>query len=244
MKTTRHLIKLGYAAALLALVGCAGEPTIQTGDDAEVIMGNLNRVDNARADLAYMDPAADYARYERVQIQPLDLDNVEIIQPNSGSSMLSRYNTEWKLTDRDKAALQNAYLEVMTREISKNGDFEIADAGGDDVLTIGAMITRIAPSAPKDDAMSRGTSRSRVYSESSGSISITIALADGDSGEVIALIKDTTRGNNNYWGVNNSVTNMAEVRRAFSSWAIRIHDGLEAVKARGELITPAASIEA
>jgi hypothetical protein len=234
VKTTRLLSKLGCTAILLTLVGCAEEPTIQSGDDAEVIMGNLNRVDNARADLAYLDPNADYARYERVQIQPLDLDNVEIIQPNTGSSMLNRYNTEWELTDRDRAALQKAYLEVMTREITKNGDFELADTGGDDVLTIGAMITRIAPSAPKDDVMSRGTSRSRVYSESSGSISIAIALADGDSGEVIALIKDTQRGNNNYWGVNNSVTNMSEVRRAFSSWAIRIHDGLEALKARGE----------
>jgi hypothetical protein len=34
--------------------------------------------------------------------------------------------------------------------------------------------------------------------------------------------------------VNNSVTNMAEVRRAFTTWAIRVHDGLLALKARGE----------
>ena len=65
-------------------------------------------------------------------------------------------------------------------------------------------------------------------------VPIAIALADGDSGEVLALIKDTRRGDTNTWGINNSVTNMGEVRRAFSSWAMRIHDGLLALKARGE----------
>jgi hypothetical protein len=79
----------------------------------------------------------------------------------------------------------------MTRQITKNGAFGIADAGGDDVLTIGSIITRIAPSAPKDDAVSRGAGRNMVFSASAGSVSIAIALADGDSGEIIALIKDT-----------------------------------------------------
>jgi hypothetical protein len=233
MTLLKHTIALGSAVALLALGGCSGQPTIQTGDNAEVINGNLARVDNPRVGLAYVDPDADYARYTRVHILPLNLDNVEIIQPTN-NSMVNRFNREWELTDKDKTNLQNAYLEVMTRQITKNGAFGIADAGGDDVLTIGSIITRIAPSAPKDDAVSRGAGRNMVFSASAGSVSIAIALADGDSGEIIALIKDTQGGNNNFWGVNNSVTNMAEVRRAFTTWAIRVHDGLLALKARGE----------
>jgi hypothetical protein len=172
MKALMNSFALCSSIALLALAGCAGEPTIQTGEDAEVIMGNLNKVDNSRMGLVYVDPNADYARYTRAHILPLDLDHVEIIQPNTSGSMVNRYNRDWELTDKDKAALQDAYREVMAREISKNGAFALADSTGDDVLTIGAMITAIAPSAPKDDAMSRSTARSRVYSESAGSISI------------------------------------------------------------------------
>ncbi|EED36818.1 conserved hypothetical protein [Luminiphilus syltensis NOR5-1B] len=228
----RTFIAFG-TAAILILMGCAGEPTIQTGEDAEVLMGNLNRVDNARSGLAYVDPEADYARYQRVLIQPLNLDNVEIVQPSS-SGTLNRYNREWELTDSDKAALQSAYLEVMTREISEKGEFAIADTNGDDVLIISAMITRIAPSAPKEDMASRSSARGRVYTDGAGSISIAIAFMDGDSGEIVALIKDARRGDHNIWGINNSVTNMAEVRRAFGSWAMRINDGLLALKSRDE----------
>ena len=114
-----------------ALIGCAGEPTIQSGDDAEVIMGSLNKVDNSRMGLAYVDPEGDYGRYTRVYVAPLDLDNVEIVQPNSNStSMVNRYNQEWELTDKNREDLQAAYREAMEQELTRGGAFEIADTGG------------------------------------------------------------------------------------------------------------------
>lgn len=214
------------------LAACAGEPTIQTGDDAEVVMGTLNKVDNARVDMAYVDPEGDYGRYTKVYLTPLDLDNVEIIQPNSSNtSMVNRYNKEWELTDQNRESLQAAYREVMERELTKDGAFMITESGGDDVIAVEGAITTIAPSAPKDDFDSRGTGRSRVYTEGGGSISIAIALADGDSGEILAIVKDTRTSNSNNWGLNNSVTNMADVRRAFSSWGTRVRDGLIGLKA-------------
>jgi uncharacterized lipoprotein YajG len=231
--TLRHRT-LGLALAALLLGACAGEPTIQTGDDAETIMGNLNRVDNARVALAYVDPEADYSRYTRVLIEPLDLDNVEIVQPDNMNSMVNRYNREWELSDADKATLQVAFDEAMRRELTAGGLFEIASASGDDVLVIDAMLTRLAPSASRDDMTARTSARSRVYTQGAGSISIAIAFGDGDSGEVLAIIKDTRSNDNGAWGLNNSVTNMAEVRRTFTSWAKRIHDGLAALRQRRE----------
>ena len=50
--------QLAIATATLSLLAaCASEPTVQTGDDAEVVMGNLHKVDNSRADLAYIGSA-------------------------------------------------------------------------------------------------------------------------------------------------------------------------------------------
>ncbi|WOJ95611.1 DUF3313 family protein [Congregibacter brevis] len=222
------------ALPLALLVGCAEQPSIQTGEDAEVIMGGLAKVDNSRADLAYIDPNADYARYTKVFIVPLDVDNVEIIQPDTSGSMVNRYNREWELTDSDKAKLQSSFQESMAKALTDGGAFEIAEQGGDDVIKLEAMITQIAPSAPKDDQMSRTTARSTVITEGGGSMSLAIMLADGDSGEPLAIIKDRrTSTNSTMWGINNSVTNMAEVRRNFNSWAKQIHDGLLAMQARG-----------
>ncbi|EAQ97758.1 DUF3313 family protein [Congregibacter litoralis] len=235
-----HAIKkltraIAVAITPLALLSaCAEQPSIQQGEGAETILGGLAKVDNSRADLAYVDPNADYARYTKVLIEPLDLDNVEIVQPDATRSMVNRYNREWELTDEDKAKLQTAFNDAMEKALQAGGAFEIASDGGDDVIRLEAMVTRIAPVAPKDDMQSRTTARSTVITQGGGSISVAIMLADGDSGEPLAIIKDSRSSmNSNMWSVNNSVTNMAEVRRNFSSWAKQIHDGLLAMQARG-----------
>lgn len=233
LKFPKALLSLALPLALLA--ACAEQPSIQTGENAETIMGELAKVDNSRVDLAYVDPTADYARYSKIYIAPLDLDNVEIIQPDANSSMVNRFNREWELTDADKQKLQSTFRESMVKALTDGGAFEITEQGGDDVIKLEGMLTRIAPSGPKDDQMSRTTSRSTVISEGAGSMSIAIMIADGDSGEPLAIIKDTRSSvNSSMWGVNNSVSNMAEVRRNFNAWATQIHDGLLTLQARGK----------
>jgi hypothetical protein len=234
MKSIPRLRTLAATLSLGLLAACAGDPTIQTGDDAETIMGSLNKVDNTRVTLAYVDPNGDYDRYTRAWIAPLDVDNVEIVQPSSSSSIVNRYNREWELTDKDKEALRSAFRESMEKALTAGGAYAIAEGPGDDVLRIEAMITSIAPSGPRDDASTRTVGRSRVYTQGAGGMSIAVMLADGDSGEVLAVIKDTRNSDNSTWGLNNSVTNMSEVRRNFSSWGRQIHDGLLALRARAE----------
>lgn len=232
MMTIKKLLRPLTLCLAAGIVACAGDPTIQSGEDAEVVMGNLNKVDNSRVAMAYVDPDGDYGRYTRIYLAPLDVDNVEIIQPTKGSaSMSSRYNDEWELTAENKKQLQDAYRETMEKELTKDGAFAIAQSGGDDVLAIVGAITQIAPTAQKDN-MTAG--RSRTYTDSAGSISIALAFEDGDSGEILAIIKDARSGNSNNWGLNNSVTNMSEVRRAFSSWAMRVREGLLRLKALGK----------
>lgn len=236
---SNHSLSIVARASVLLVAGalltaCSQTPSIQTGSEAETMMaGTLNKVDNAAVDVAYVDPTGDYDRYTKVWIPELDLDNVEIIQPQANSSIVNRYNREWELTDEDKTKLQDAFAESMTKELTDKGEFAIADGPGDDVLKIEAMITAIAPSGPKDD-MTQNYGRSRVFTEGAGGMSIAIMLADGDSGEVLAIIKDTRNSNNSNWGLNNSVSNLAEVRRNFNTWAAQIHRGLTGLKALAE----------
>jgi hypothetical protein len=222
----RFTLLTALALPVLLMGGCVGEPTIQTGDDAEIVLGTLAKVDNSQVDLAYVDPNVDYTRYSKVFIMPLDVDNIKIRQPQTQSSMLNRYNREWELTDSERLAFQDAYRAAMEKALSKDGVFDVTDQRGDDVIAVQGMITGIAPAGPKDDARSRVAGRSDVYTEGAGAMSIAMMLADGDSGEVIAIFKDTRRGQQTVWGLNNSVTNMAEVRRYFSIWARQLHDGL------------------
>jgi hypothetical protein len=52
-----------------------------SGEDAEVIAGNLHRVDHSRAARVYLDPQVDFTRYTAILLDPLDLSEVEIICP-------------------------------------------------------------------------------------------------------------------------------------------------------------------
>lgn len=223
--------QLAMATASLALLAaCSSEPTIQTGEDAEVVMGSLHKVDNSRADLAYIDPNADFGKFNRVLIQPLGVDNVEIRQPSSSRSVVGSKN--WELTDKDKENLQSAFMESMTKQMDKCGYAVVTDAG-DDVLEIAAMITGLAPSAAKDDASSRAVGRTRVYTEGAGAMAVAVAFGDSETGEVLALVKDSRSSSSaGYWGLNNSVSNMADIRRFFNSWAAQICNGLD--KAHGK----------
>lgn len=224
----KRLIAFTATASLLA--ACSSEPTIQTGEDAEVIGDNLHRVDNSRAAGAWIDPNADFSRYTRVLVQPLGVDNIEIVEP-SGSVTTRRRN--WELTDSDKAMLQGMFKSAMEQQLQEKGSFPLAQEPGDDVLQIGAMITALAPSAARDDHRSRPTGRSRVYTEGAGAVAVAVAFGDSETGEVLAVVKDS-RSSNSHWGINNSVSNRADVQRMFNSWAIQLNSTLERVTGRSE----------
>lgn len=218
-----HSIVGGLIASLF-LVACQNTPRIQTGENAEVIEGNLVRVDHSRTKLAYVDPDADFSKYTAILLTPLGVDNVEIVQPTSSISTAG--NRNWELTDADKHGLQKDFREAMVKQLSGKGSYPLVETAGDNVLQISAILTRIAPSAPRDDNRSRPAGRNKVFTEGAGKLDVEVTFRDSETGEVLALTRDTRSGSS-LWGVNNNVTNAAEVRRAFSAWAMQIRAQLD-----------------
>ncbi len=204
--------------AALMLPGCDTTPQQPefSDDPDEVMMDRLRLVTNSQAGLAFVDPDADLADFSKVLLDPLDLSSVDIIQPDTSGSTARR--TKWELNDRTTEALQAAFQEVFERELSETGDYEIVSEAGPNVLRVSAAVTAIAPSATMDDNRSRHVGRTRVYTEGAGSMSVAFVLADAENGEVFAVVKDTRNGSP-VWGVNNSVSNMGDVRFMFNRWA-------------------------
>jgi hypothetical protein len=59
--------KFSLAIAVVVLAGCSSSnPTIQTGEDAEISFDGLHRVDNARFASSWADPDIDFSRYNKV----------------------------------------------------------------------------------------------------------------------------------------------------------------------------------
>jgi hypothetical protein len=222
----KRYIFISVLLAAVLITACQTTPQLQTGPDAEVIQGNLVRVDHTSAKLVYVDPEAPFGKYTAIQLSPLGVDNVEIIQPVTGSRLVGYRN--WALTDDDKTRLQKDFQLAMMDQLSKKGDLPVVDKAGDNVLRITAKLTRIAPTAPKDDNRSRPVGRDIIVTEGAGKLSVEVTFTDSETGEVLALAKDTRSGSSQ-WGINNSLTNGAEVRRVFNSWARQIAAQLERI---------------
>ena len=219
-----HYAIIGALMTTVLLVAC--QNTSQSSRDTTAIPANLVPIDSTPAELAYVDPNADFSKFTAILLTPLGVDNVEIIQPQSSISTVG--NSNWQLTAADKLRLQQDFREAMTRQLSKKGGYPLAAAAADDVLQISARLTRIAPTAPKDDNRSRPPGRNRVFTEGAGKMRMEVTFSDSETGGVLALAKDTRSGSS-LWGINNSVTNAAEVRRVFNAWAMQIRTQLDRV---------------
>ena len=221
-----HHSVIGVPLMLLLLVACQNIADSQTSKDAAAIPDNMVRLDHSSAKLAYVDPNANFSKYTAILLTPLGVDNVEIIQPSSSISTTG--NRNWQLTDADKKRLQQDYRESMIKQLSKKGGYTMVERAADDVLQISARLTRIAPTAPKDDSRSRPTGRNKVFTEGAGKMGVEVTFSDSETGEVLALAKDTRSGSS-IWGINNRVTNAAEVRRVFNAWAMQIRAQLDRI---------------
>ena len=207
------------------LIACESTPREPEFSDDSVIMDRLHRVTNARVGVAYLDPDADFSQFEKILLDPLDMSKTQIVQPNRANTSVAG-NRPWELTDNDRETMQRVFAEVFTRELQETGDYTVVTEPGPGVLRISATVTQIAPNASRDDLRSRPAGRSRVYTEGAGSMAIAFGFSDSESGEIIAVVKDARSGSPT-WGVNNSVTNLSDVRFMFARWARMVRARLD-----------------
>lgn len=211
---------------LVVLFGACSSNTPQDPklSDSDIILGSLHRVKNAQVGMAYLDPSADFSRFESILLDPLDMSATEIIQPSGSTSAVARRPSE--LTERNIENIQRAFAEVFTRELEETGDYKIVTEPGPGVLRISATVTQIAPTAPADNSRSRASGRTRVFTEGAGRMAIAFAFSDSKNDEILAVVKDVRSGTPT-WGINNSVTNLSDVRFMFARWGRMVRARLD-----------------
>src|SRR5262249_5926089 len=121
------------------------------------------------------------------------------------------------LRDQDVAALQQDFDRAMRDELTRSG-FTFVTTPGPDTLIIAAQILDIRLNAPIESSRQSFSNRGRVYSRGAGSFAVGAVFADGETGRVLPQAP-ARHVSANVWGINNSVSNRAEARRAFRNWA-------------------------
>ena len=204
----------------ILLLACNQTPQVQTGPDAEKDEHGLTKVDYSGFDKAFVDAKAKLANYKSFMFAPLDLSNIEIIQPDNRVGL----NSEWKFTEKDAQQWSDAYMKAVEEVFGKK--LPIANSPGPGVALVKSQITRFAPNAPKYDSIDRGA-RDKIYSRTSGNMTIETQFIDSQANNLLANITDNRDlGNDTTMRQATYGQFGMDLRNAFYSWARNLGDRL------------------
>lgn len=127
--------------------------------------------------------------------------------------------------ERIKTRVSELFNSVLIERLEADDGFEVVSEADYDVLLIRAAIIDLDIAAP--DTSSAG--RSRTFTADSSVATLYIELYDSVSGQIIgrAYDRQATRNPSGRMTWNNRVSNTADARRVFRSWADTLREFLD-----------------
>ncbi|NCF14282.1 MAG: DUF3313 family protein [Gammaproteobacteria bacterium] len=219
--------KFSLAIAVVVLAGCSSSnPTIQTGEDAEISFDGLHRVDNARFASSWADPDIDFSRYNKVMPGGAEYE-FRAVRKTGQAGRARSSDTEFWISDEDRERLQEETSAIFAEELQNSTRFEVTDTRGDDVIIIRGALHDIVSRVPPDMV-----GRGEVYLSSVGEATLIIEVIDSMSNEVIfraAERRAAEPGQGTMGMRSTSVSTWAEVRRLIRRWARTLREGLDSI---------------
>jgi len=217
--------KLVVIGLTVFVAGCAGEPALQTGPNAEMTFDGLVRIDHARFEAAWIDPDVDLKKYNKIIPGGAEFE-FRNVQKMSASAARRTNEKEFWISDTNKQRLADTVTEVFAEELQKSEHFTVTDEPGPDALIIIGGLHDIVSQVPPEDV-----GRSEVWLRSVGEATLVIELRDSLSNEVVyrAVERRAAELAGNQMIRANTATTWAEVRRWARRWAVRLREGLDSV---------------
>lgn len=217
--------KLVAIVALIVVAGCASEPSVQSGPNAETTFDGLVRIDNARFQAAWIDPDVDLTRYNKIIPGGAEFEFRNVQKMSASAARRSNERDFW-ISDTNKQRLIDTVTEVFDEELQRSEHFTVTDEPGPDALVIVGGLHDIVSQVPPQDV-----GRSEIWLRSVGEATLVIELRDSLSNEVVYRAVDRRAAGNvgNQMIRANTATTWAEVRRWARRWAVRLREGLDSV---------------
>ena len=210
---------LGAALCLMAFTATAADTDNWDG---------LVQVKPKRLDAVFLLPGADFRVYDKVMMDPVEVafEKNWLKDYNRDATTMSQRLDEGE-AQRILDAVRDGFQEVFKETFAKEG-LTLVTEPGPDVLRLRPGVVDLFIAAP--DTMTAG--RSRTYSVEAGRATLFLEARDSVSGALLgrALDKRETR-NTGHVQVSNRVTNTADFRALFRSWADITVKGFEELRA-------------
>lgn len=206
-------LRMGTVLSAFSIALCA--TALAQQQPPESIKGGLVHVQGSKVALAYVRPGTNWTKYKTILLKKLVVPvNARNAAPQGADP---GFGESYMLSDNDVAQLQDAFFHSMQNTLSGAG-YTFVTTPQADTLIVAPEIQKIVLSAPIESSRMDFGGMGATLSQGGGSITMGAVLADGSTKVVIAEVLDRKYGSS-LWGINNSVTNFAEARRAFDGWA-------------------------
>jgi hypothetical protein len=188
-------------------------------------------VDSKRFERVYLLPGADFRPYTKVMLDPTEVAFAKnwIRDYNASTRGSSRRLTQ-QHADEIVRAVSTGMGEIFAEAYSKAG-YQVVQAPGPDVLRVRTGVLNLSITAP--DVMTAG--RSRTFSQDAGDATLVVEARDSQTGALLGRALDRRRIGDSRPFLRNSVTNRADFRRMFATWADASVEGLKKLKAMSPL---------
>jgi hypothetical protein len=205
-------IKTMLAAATLVLFAAT---SYAEKEKAPETWDGLVEVKSKSFDAAYLSPGADFRPYTKIMIDPTEVAFDKDWMKNMNDRRdISRMVDDEKAQEIIKAARTN-FDDIFNEAFTKAG-ITVVNAPEPNVLRVRTGVVNLYVNAP--DVMSPG--RSKSYTANAGEATLVIEVRDSMSGALLGRVLDR-RETREMVGMQQatSVTNTADFRALFKSWA-------------------------
>jgi hypothetical protein len=169
---------------------------------------------NSRADQVYVN--AESAKggriFRKIFIAPVKTSNLQIIQPEGVKS-----DDSWSVDDIEDGVLQNAVIKEFTEALSYESAYNIVNSREEADMIVHTTIVAIHPN--------EGRAASAASSKTGGAITVSLALSNAKTGEVMVRSVDT-KSTDNIWAFHNLERPDPAVNQIFRAWGNSMRRGI------------------
>jgi hypothetical protein len=209
--------------ALLALTavlgGCAqldpADSTAPERGDPEFLAGVDTRVDELYMNKNGPEGGQDF---RNVFIAPASLANMQIIQPEGVAA-----DEDWTVTEAEGEILQQAIADEFTAALDYHSAYNVVDNEEAAEIVIHTAVVAIHPNETREQVA--------AGAKPGGAITVSIALVDAASGEVMVRSVDT-KSSDDIWAFNQVENDDPAIDLIFQSWGNTIRRGMLQLQGR------------
>jgi hypothetical protein len=207
-------------ASALSLSGCAMQPEIQSGPDAETSFDGLVRVDRSNFAAAWANVDIDFSGYSQMIVDD------PVFEFRAARSNDERARTaEITLPEAERTSLMEAVHETFVNELAQSRHFSLVTEPSLDTIIVQIRLLDVVARVPRESGDEPGGT---PWASSAGDGTLVIEVHDSLSGEVLyraverRVARVTVGG---AWGSANS--SWAEIKPSARSWGRVIREQLD-----------------